>query len=137
MVMETEKDEKSCGSGEAVVRLSILKLGMVESINVKTETGGIITMLNANLGQFAKKGETLAQIENSDLSIELETKKLNQEDMENQLAYSKDKITQYKVYSPIDGTLAIESISKGDNVKSGQTLFKVSNYDLMEFQIYL
>lgn len=35
MVMETERDEKSCGSGEAVVRLSILKMGMVESINVK------------------------------------------------------------------------------------------------------
>ena len=38
--METEKDEKSCGSGEAVVRLSILKMGMVESINVKTKVIG-------------------------------------------------------------------------------------------------
>ncbi len=134
-------DDTMIASGEinlenkTVKSIGNTKLSYGESINVKTETGGIITMLNANLGQFAKKGETLAQIENSDLSIELETKKLNQEDMENQLAYSKDKITQYKVYSPIDGTLAIESISKGDNVKSGQTLFKVSNYDLMEFQI--
>ena len=40
MVMETEKEEKSCGSGEAVVRLSILKMGMVESINVKTKVIG-------------------------------------------------------------------------------------------------
>lgn len=40
MVTETEKDEKPCGSGEAVVRLSILKMGMVESINVKTKVIG-------------------------------------------------------------------------------------------------
>ena len=43
MVMETNKDiliVKSCEIDEAVVRLSILKLGMVESINVKTKVIG-------------------------------------------------------------------------------------------------
>ena len=43
MVMETNKDiliVKSCEVDEAVVRLSILKMGMVESINVKTQVIG-------------------------------------------------------------------------------------------------
>lgn len=43
MVMETDKDiliVKSCEIDEAVVRLSILKFGMVESINVKTKVIG-------------------------------------------------------------------------------------------------
>ena len=41
--METNKDKliiKSCEIGEDVVRLSILKLGMIESINVKTKVIG-------------------------------------------------------------------------------------------------
>ena len=43
MVMETDKDiliVKSCEIDEDVVRLSILKVGMVESINVKTKVIG-------------------------------------------------------------------------------------------------
>ena len=43
MVMETNKDKlivKSCEIDEDVVRLSILKLGMIESINVKTKVIG-------------------------------------------------------------------------------------------------
>ena len=41
--METNKDKlivKSCEIDEDVVRLSILKLGMIESINVKTKVIG-------------------------------------------------------------------------------------------------
>lgn len=43
MVMETDKNiliVKSCEVDEAVVRLSILKVGMVESINVKIKAIG-------------------------------------------------------------------------------------------------
>ena len=43
MVMETDKDKlivKSCEIDEDVVRLSILKVGMVESIDVKTKVIG-------------------------------------------------------------------------------------------------
>ena len=43
MVMETNKDKlivKSCEIDEDAVRLSILKLGMVESINVKIKVIG-------------------------------------------------------------------------------------------------
>lgn len=77
----------------------------------------------------------MANITNDDLYIELETKNLNIEDMESQLEYATAKLSQYKIYSTIDGMLSIGDIKKGDSVKSGQTVFKVSNYDLMEFQI--
>lgn len=43
MVMETNKDRlivKSCEIDEDAVRLSVLKFGMVESINVKTKVIG-------------------------------------------------------------------------------------------------
>ncbi len=134
-------DDSMIGSAEIKLKEKTLKsvgsakLSYAESIGLKTETGGLIISINGASGQFVEKGDFIAEIENTDLTIELETKNLNLEDMYNQLDYAKDKLSQYKIYSDIDGILSMENIKKGDNVKSGQTLFDISNYDLMEFQI--
>lgn len=134
-------DDTMIGSAEIKLKDKTLKsvgsarLSYAESIGVKTETGGLIKNLGVALGQFVERGDFIGEIENTDLSIELETKNLNLEDMYNQLEYAKEKLTRYKIYSAIEGTLSMENIKAGDNVKSGQTLFNISNYDLMEFQI--
>ena len=122
-------------SGQTLKSIGSAKLSYMDSIAVKTETGGLIETLDAALGQYVKKGDVLANITNDDLSIELETKNLNIEDMESQLEYAIAKLSEYKIYSTISGILSISEVKKGDGVKSGQTVFKVSNYDLMEFQI--
>ncbi|MFA7573659.1 MAG: HlyD family efflux transporter periplasmic adaptor subunit, partial [Lutispora sp.] len=122
-------------SGKTLKSIGSAKLSYGESIGVKAEIGGVIEGLDAILGQYIKKGDILANITNDDLSIELETNSLNLEEMENQLEYANDKLSKYKIYSTISGTLSMEDIKVGDAVKSGQTVFKVSNYDKMEFQI--
>ena len=126
---------ETTASGQTLKSIGSAKLSYMDSIAVKTETGGLIESLDAALGQYVKKGDILANITNDDLSIELETKNLNIEDMESQLEYATAKLYQYKIYSTISGILSISDVKKGDGVKSGQTVFKVSNYDLMEFQI--
>lgn len=126
---------ETTASGQTLKSIGSAKLSYMDSIAVKTETGGLIESLDAALGQYVKKGDILANITNDDLFIELETKNLNIEDMESQLEYATAKLYQYKIYSTISGVLSISDVKKGDGVKSGQTVFKVSNYDLMEFQI--
>ncbi|MDD4833713.1 MAG: HlyD family efflux transporter periplasmic adaptor subunit [Lutispora sp.] len=122
-------------SGKTLKSIGSAKLSYSESIGVKTEIGGVVEGLDVILGQYINKGDILANITNDDLSIELETNSLNLEEMENQLEYANDKLSKYKIYSTISGTLSMEDIKIGDAVKSGQTVFKVSNYDKMEFQI--
>lgn len=121
--------------GQTLKSIGSAKLNYCNSVAVKTEIGGIVEGLDTILGQYVVKGEVLANISNDDLSIELETNALNIEGMETQLEYATTKLAKYKIYSTISGTLSLENLKKGDAVKSGQTVFKVSNYDLMEFQI--
>jgi len=122
-------------SGKTIKSIGNNSLSYIDSTSVKAELAGTIEGLDVVLGQYVKKGDVLATISNDDLSIELETSNLNIEEMENQLEYSYEKLTHYKIYSDITGTLSLEDLKVGDAVKSGQTVFKVSNYDLMEFQI--
>lgn len=122
-------------SGKTIKSIGSNSLSYIDSTSVKSELAGTIEGLDVVLGQYVKKGDVLATISNDDLSIELETSNLNIEEMENQLEYSYEKLTHYKIYSDITGTLSLEDLKVGDAVKSGQTVFKVSNYDLMEFQI--
>jgi HlyD family secretion protein len=122
-------------SGKTIKSIGSNSLSYIDSTSVKAELAGTIEGLDVVLGQYVKKGDVLATISNDDLSIELETSNLNIEEMENQLEYSYEKLTHYKIYSDITGTLSLEDLKVGDAVKSGQTVFKVSNYDLMEFQI--
>lgn len=122
-------------SGQSIQSIGNEMLSYKNSIAVKTEIGGEIENFDAVLGQYVREGDILANITNDDISLELETGALNIEGMENQLEYAMDKLSHYKIYSTISGTLALEDIKEGDAVKSGQTVFTVSNYDLMEFQI--
>ncbi|SHI54304.1 HlyD family efflux transporter periplasmic adaptor subunit [Lutispora thermophila] len=122
-------------SGKTIKSIGNSNLSYIESATAKAEIAGTIEGLDVLLGQYVKKGDVLATIINDDLSIELETSNLNIEEMENQLEYLYEKLSHYKIYSDIDGTLSLEDLKVGDAVKAGTTVFKVSNYDLMEFQI--
>lgn len=122
-------------SGKTIKSIGSKNLSYIESSNAKAELAGTIEGLDVVLGQYVKKGDVLATINNDDLSIELETSNLNIEEMENQLEYLYEKLSHYKIYSDISGTLSLEDFKVGDAVKSGTTVFTVSNYDLMEFQI--
>jgi len=122
-------------SGRTIKSIGSSNLSYIESTGAKAELSGTIEGLDIVLGQYVKKGDILATIKNDDLSIELETSNLNIEEMENQLEYLYEKLSHYKIYSDIDGTLSLKDLKVGDAVKSGQTVFTVSNYDLMEFQI--
>lgn len=122
-------------SGKTLKSIGSNKLSYFDSVGVKSETGGLVESLNSSLGQLVKAGDLLADITNDDLHMDLETKALSLEDLENQLEYAKTQLSQYKIYSNISGTLSISDIKNGDAVKSGQTVFTVSNYDSMEFDI--
>jgi len=122
-------------SSKTIKSIGNSNLSYLENASVKAELAGTLEGFDVVLGQYVNKGDILATITNDDLFIELETSNLNIEEMENQLEYLYEKLSHYKIYSDISGTLSLKDLKVGDAVKSGQTVFTVSNYDLMEFQI--
>ncbi|MCK9218031.1 MAG: HlyD family efflux transporter periplasmic adaptor subunit, partial [Firmicutes bacterium] len=135
-------DDSMMGSAEIIVNGKTLKsheaskLSYSDTVTLKSDIAGIINEFNLIAGQYVNKGELLAKITNDDdKSIDLETSRLSLEEINNQLEYSMNRLAKYKIFSSIDGTLNLEEIKEGNTVKSGQTVFKVVNYNLMEFQI--
>lgn len=110
-------------------------LSYVKSMIVKAASGGIVTALNVENGQNVKKGEVLVNLDNDDLELTIQTNDLKLEDLYSELETAEEKLLDYKIYAPFDGTFTLNDIKQGNSIKQGDTLGSVANYDAMEFSI--
>ncbi len=110
-------------------------LSYFKSMTVKAESGGRLEKLNVENGQNVKKGDILAELNNDDLQLTVETGSLKLEDLALQLQTAEEQLQDYKIYAPFDGTMTFEDIEKGNSIKQGDVLGSVANYDAMEFVI--
>ncbi len=110
-------------------------LSYFKSIIVKAESGGKLNKLNVENGQNVKKGDILAELNNEDLQIAVQTSDLKLEDLTLQLQTAEETLLDYKIYAPYDGTITLNDIEQGNSIKQGDILGNVANYDTMEFSI--
>lgn len=110
-------------------------LSYVKSVTVKSESGGIVDHIDVENGQNVKKGDVLTELQNDDLQLTTETNDLKLQALQIQLEIAKEKLLDYKIYSPIDGTFTLNDVEQGNSIKQGDILGSVANYDTMEFSI--
>lgn len=110
-------------------------LSYLRSITVKASSGGTVSKLYVENGQNVREGEILAELENEDLKLTIETSSLKLEDLYSELQTAEEKLLDYKIYAPFDGTLTLNDIEQGNSIKQGDVLGNVANYDTMEFNI--
>ncbi len=121
--------------GSALTSMGSNTLGYVRSMTVKASSGGIISKLSAENGQTVRKGDVLAELENDELEMTIQTNELKLEDLNSELQTAEEKLLDYKIYAPFDGTLTLNDIEQGNSIKQGDILGNVANYDTMEFDI--
>jgi len=80
-------------------------------------------------------GVILAELNNEDLQLTIQTNDLKLEDLHSQLQTAEEKLLDYKIYAPFDGTFTLNDIEQGNSIKQGDILGSVANYDTMEFYI--
>ena len=102
---------------------------------VKAAANGTFAAVNVKENQYVKKGDILIQIDNDDLKITSQTNDLKVQDLQNQLEAAKKQLENYKIYSPISGTVTGETAVTGDSVKSGDILISIRDFDKMQFTI--
>lgn len=102
---------------------------------VKAATGGTFSNVNIKENQYVKEGDTLIVIDNDDLQVTAQTNDLKVQDLQNQLTAAAKTLENYKVYSPIDGTITSADAVVGDSVKSGDTLISIRDFNQMQFTI--
>jgi HlyD family secretion protein len=121
--------------GKEIKSIESSTLSYINSVTVRTESGGKIDILNVENGQNVKKDDVLAEFSNEDLRLTVETNSLKLEDLYTQLETAQEKLLDYKIYAPFDGTFTLNDIEQGNSIKQGDILGSVANYDIMEFSI--
>lgn len=102
---------------------------------VKASTMGTFSTVNIDENQYVNKGDVLLRIENDDLQVTSQTNELKIQDLNNQLVAAQKQLENYKIYSPIEGTItAIKSVV-GDSVKSGDIVISIRDFNQMQFTI--
>lgn len=96
---------------------------------------GTVKEVYVNEGKRVQKGETIALLENSDLTTNLQTVNLNLENLNNQLVTMKKQLGYYLIKAPIAGTITSQTVEKGDMVAAGTMLTSISDKDTMEFVV--
>lgn len=143
IIIENQSSLKEGMVGNAIIEIDGKELESIESstlsymdsVTVRTESGGKIDILNVENGQNVKKGDILAEFNNEDLRLDVETSSLKLEDLHTQLETAQEKLLDYKIYAPFDGTFTLNDIEQGNSIKQGDILGSVANYDIMEFSI--
>lgn len=102
---------------------------------VKASANGIFTSVDIKENQYVHKNDVLITIENDDLQVTAQTNDLKVLDLNNQLIAAQKQLENYKLYSPIDGTVTEVGAVVGDNVKTGDTLIGIRDFEQMEFTI--
>jgi len=110
-------------------------LSYFKSMTVKAESGGRLEKLNVENGQNVKTGDILAELNNDDLQLTIETSSLKLEDLALQLQTAEEQLEDYKIYAPFEGTITLEDIEQGNSINQGEVLGSIANYDTMEFVI--
>lgn len=110
-------------------------LSYLKSITVKAPSGGTVSKLAVENGQNVKKGDILAELDNEDLELTIETSGLKLNDLYSELQTAEEKLLDYKIFAPFDGTLTLNDIEQGNSIKQGDVLGSVANYDTMKFDI--
>lgn len=110
-------------------------LSYIKSMTVRAAAGGTVSSLKADNGQIVKKGDVLAEIESEELKLSIETSNLKLEDLYTQLETARQKLLDYKIYAPFEGTFTLSDVKQGNSIKQGDVLGSIANYDTMEFTI--
>ena len=137
----------------------------IDNIMLSAKGAGVISQVYSREGDVVKKGQTLAQIDNSLIgrnvdelkaSIELATTvynrqknlwdqkigtevqylqaKNNKESLEKRLATLNEQIDQFKIKSPIDGSIDEVAIKIGQNVAPGIPAFRIVSFDKLKMK---
>lgn len=114
---------------------NMAKFTSINSNIVRSKTMGTVKEVYVNEGKRVQKGETIALLENSDLTTNLQTVNLNLENLNNQLVTMKKQLGYYLIKAPIAGTITSQTVEKGDMVAAGTMLTSISDKDTMEFVV--
>lgn len=130
----TAKGEVFTSTG-SIASINQSTFSLVKENIVTAKSTGTVKTLNVSDGSYVIKGDVIAELENSDLSTNLQNINLSLQSQYNQLNLSNDQLDDYTITAEMDGIITYLPYDEGDMISAGTLLATVSNTDKMEFKI--
>jgi HlyD family secretion protein len=102
---------------------------------IQCDSDGKVENIDLKEDQFVNKGTILMTLRNETVVAARETSELKIKDLQAQLDYAKKQLEDYKIYSPMDGTISKQDIKVGEIPKSGQVISYLSDLSQMELVV--
>ena len=110
-------------------------LSYISSQILQCESDGKVTNMNLKEDQFINKGTAILSLKNDSILSTNDASVLKIKDLEMQLDYAKKQLIDYKIYSPIDGTISKQNIKAGEMPKIGEAISYLSDLTHMELVV--
>lgn len=105
---------------------------------IKTETSGDVVSVNYTTGDNVEAGNVIVNLESDSAELTLKTSELSLSDSELSLKNTYDKLEDYNITSPIDGTVIEKTSKAGDTLDSDSTnkvMAVVADLSNLKFEI--
>lgn len=113
------------------------KLEYTDPVNITPEVSGKVIKIGTGIknGATVKKGDILFEIDNSDFIEEKKLAEFDFADLKLNLENAYDKLSDYEITSPINGTIITKNGKKGDTISGGDSvkLMVVADMSAMKF----
>ena len=96
---------------------------------------GTVTKLYVKDGAEVKKGDVIAELQNLDLTANVQSSSISVDNLNQQLEYSQSKLEDYAISATIEGVITAQNIKVGDWVSTGTLVSTVSNMETFEFLV--
>lgn len=110
-------------------------LNYPDSAKANAEQSGTVTKINVKNGDWVNKGDVIAVLENTAVTNQLKTAKMNYSDAVSNLADTKKEAEDYVLTAPISGKIMQKNYKKGDTVagNNSTTLMVIADTTKMKF----
>ena len=111
--------ETSSGS---ISSTNMAALEYINKTTVISETGGTVNYISMKKNQQINSGTEVIKIKNDEVTVNKGIGVSKITDSQIMIASTENLLGDYKIYAPIDGIIAVQTIKKGDSVSIAQAI---------------
>jgi len=110
-------------------------LSYASSQILQSDSDGKVGSIDLKEDQFVSRGTVLMTLTNEAIVAARDASQLKIKDLQTQLDYAKKQLEDYKIYSPMDGTISKQDIKVGEMPKNGEVISYLSDLSQMELVV--
>ncbi|MGH4140281.1 efflux RND transporter periplasmic adaptor subunit [Clostridium sp.] len=114
-----------------VASTNSVTLEYVSKTTVISETGGTVSSIFIKKNQQVAKSQEVIKMHNDDVAINQSIGNAKVASSQIKISSSENMLFDYKIYAPIDGIIAKQTIKIGDSVTPGQAITSIEKTDVV------